>query len=100
MFIRFHFSFDKNKLDVSTQQWREGQLSNWEYLMILNQLSGRTYNDLMQYPVFPWILSDYESAILNLTNIDSYRKLDRPIAIQHKEQEMHYINNYNVSICN
>ena len=25
--------------------------------MALNTLSGRTYNDLNQYPVFPWVLS-------------------------------------------
>ena len=29
------------------------------YLMHLNTISGRTYNDLNQYPVFPWVLSYY-----------------------------------------
>lgn len=29
--------------------------------MFLNTLSGRTYNDLTNYPVFPWILADYTS---------------------------------------
>lgn len=38
-------------------------MSNFEYLMHLNTLAGRTYNDLMQYPVFPWILADYESEV-------------------------------------
>lgn len=60
-------------------------------------MSGRTYHDLMQYPVFPWILSDYESNNLDLTNQDCFRLLDKPIAIQHKENETHYISNYNVS---
>lgn len=32
--------------------------------MHLNTLAGRSYNDLMQYPVFPWVLSDYESEVL------------------------------------
>ena len=31
--------------------------------MALNTLAGRSYNDLMQYPVFPWILSDYDSEV-------------------------------------
>lgn len=31
--------------------WRAGAITNWEYLMKLNGLAGRTYNDLMQYPV-------------------------------------------------
>lgn len=37
--------------------------------MHLNTLAGRTYNDLMQYPVFPWILADYESEVTFFTYI-------------------------------
>lgn len=51
----------------------------------------------MQYPIFPWILADYESLTLDLGDAKAYRRLDRPIAVQHKESETHYINNYNVS---
>ena len=32
-----------------------GQVSNFEYLMRLNHLAGRTHSDLNQYPVFPWV---------------------------------------------
>lgn len=88
---------DTQKLALLIQQWREGQLTNWEYLMMLNQMSGRTFHDLMQYPVFPWILADYENSILDVTKEQSFRMFDKPIAIQHKENEEHYINNYNVS---
>jgi len=31
--------------------------------MHLNTLAGRSYNDLMQYPVFPWVISDYTSTV-------------------------------------
>ena len=48
--------------DVQTQ-WILGHLSNFEYLMALNSFAGRTCKDLSQYPVFPWILSDYESGL-------------------------------------
>lgn len=65
--------------------------------MALNLISGRTYQDLMQYPVFPWILSDYESATLDLNGIENYRILSKPIAIQHSSNENHYVNSYNVS---
>lgn len=78
------------------QHWSENQLTNWEYLMALNQISGRTYQDLMQYPVFPWILADYESYSLNLDDPASYRLFQKPIAVQHKESETHYITTYNV----
>ena len=62
--------------------------------MELNKLAGRSFNDLMQYPVFPWILSDYESPTLNLISDDSFRKLEKPIAIQHKELEEKYVESY------
>ena len=43
--------------------------------MELNKLAGRTFNDLMQYPVFPFILSDYISDQLSLSREDSYRSV-------------------------
>lgn len=34
-----------------TERWVGGEISNFEYLMHLNTLAGRSYNDLTQYPV-------------------------------------------------
>ncbi|XP_035781558.1 lysosomal-trafficking regulator-like [Anopheles albimanus] len=85
----------RQELDHHTQQWREGTLSNWEYLMLLNQVSGRTYHDLMQYPVFPWVLATYDTRTLDLLSERTFRNLEKPIAVQHRELEKHYINNYN-----
>lgn len=33
------------------QKWIYREISNFEYLMQLNTIAGRTYNDLSQYPV-------------------------------------------------
>ncbi|SPP84870.1 uncharacterized protein LOC117587012 [Drosophila guanche] len=85
---------DQTKVLGITQQWREGLLTNWEYLMTLNQIAGRTYNDLMQYPVFPWVLANYNSEILDLREAQNFRRLERPIAVQLEENEKHYISNY------
>lgn len=60
-----------------TKLWRAGQLSNFEYLMKLNKYSGRSYNDLGQYPVFPWVLANY-SAPLSFTESD-FRDFSWPI---------------------
>lgn len=65
--------------------------------MRLNGLGGRSYNDLMQYPVLPFVIADYSSRILNLTDPASFRDLSKPMAIQNKNREQHYINTYNVS---
>ncbi|KAH8345641.1 hypothetical protein KR067_000178, partial [Drosophila pandora] len=85
---------DQSKVLAITQQWREGLLTNWEYLMTLNQIAGRTYNDLMQYPVFPWVLANYNSDVLDLREEHNFRRLSKPIAVQLEENEKHYISNY------
>ena len=53
--------FGGSPLAELTQKWCNREITNFAYLMHLNTLAGRSYNDLTQYPVFPWILSDYES---------------------------------------
>lgn len=90
-------------------------MSTFDYLMALNTLAGRTYNDLNQYPVrvgvknhcwhdhfacvtgravhapgscqssstplqvFPWVLADYSSPTLDLSDPTVYRDLTKPI---------------------
>lgn len=62
-----------------TKLWQKGEMSNYEYLLKLNFLSGRSFCDLSQYPVFPWILADYESEELDLNRRDTFRDLSQPI---------------------
>lgn len=50
--------------EIARESWRRRDITNFEYLMILNTLAGRSYNDLTQYPIFPWILADYSSEVL------------------------------------
>ncbi|XP_078072025.1 neurobeachin-like protein 2 isoform X4 [Mustelus asterias] len=64
-----------------TQEWVQRKISNFEYLMKLNTIAGRTYNDLSQYPVFPWIICDYTSEELDLNNPNVFRDLSRPIGV-------------------
>nr|XP_023875244.1 BEACH domain-containing protein C2-like isoform X5 [Quercus suber] len=61
------------------ERWARWEISNFEYLMQLNTLAGRSYNDITQYPVFPWILSDYSSKSLDLADPSSYRDLSKPV---------------------
>uniref|UniRef100_A0A8K9WNN0 Lysosomal trafficking regulator n=1 Tax=Oncorhynchus mykiss TaxID=8022 RepID=A0A8K9WNN0_ONCMY len=77
-----------------THLWGSGQISNFEYLTHLNKHSGRSFNDLMQYPVFPFILKDYISETLDLGDSSIYRNLNKPIAVQSKEKEDRYVDNY------
>ncbi|KAK8841194.1 hypothetical protein M9Y10_027394 [Tritrichomonas musculus] len=67
-----------NSLHI-TDRWIEGKLSNFEYLMYLNLLSGRSFNDATQYPIFPWIIKDFESDTIDLNSPSIYRDLSKPV---------------------
>jgi hypothetical protein len=47
-------------------QWLSGEISNFSYLLNLNYIAGRSFNDLNQYPIFPWILQQYNTISLDL----------------------------------
>ncbi|KAG9277810.1 neurobeachin-like protein 1 isoform X1 [Astyanax mexicanus] len=64
-----------------TQKWVNREISNFDYLMQLNTIAGRTYNNLAQYPVFPWILADYTSEELDLSDPRVFRDLSKPVAV-------------------
>jgi hypothetical protein len=34
-----------------TKVWQNGEISNFEYIMQLNSIAGRSFHDLTQYPV-------------------------------------------------
>lgn len=87
-----------SSLPSMTAQWTKGQLSNFEYLMYLNTAAGRTYCDLMQYPVFPFVLAKYDTPTLDLHAPQSYRDLKKPMAIQDPSKEEHFIATYNVRL--
>ena len=60
-----------------TQKWQRREISNFEYLMYLNVVSGRSYNDITQYPVFPWILCNYHDEKFKLDSAEFYRDLSK-----------------------
>ncbi|KAN0025804.1 hypothetical protein ACTFIU_000067 [Dictyostelium citrinum] len=73
----------KSKL---TMKWKNREISNFEYLMSLNTIAGRTYNDISQYPVFPQIISDYRSEFLDLNDSRSFRDLSKPVGALNQQR--------------
>ncbi|WVZ77789.1 hypothetical protein U9M48_025613 [Paspalum notatum var. saurae] len=82
--------------ESARESWRRREMSNFEYLMILNTLAGRSYNDLTQYPTFPWILADYSSEKLDFNKSSTFRDLSKPVgaldAKRFKAFEDRYLN--------
>ena len=68
-----------------TDKWITREMSNFDYLMMLNTIAGRTYNDLNQYPIFPWVIKDYSSQVLDLNNPEVFRDFSRPIGVQNSK---------------
>ena len=83
--------------ELYSSQWRKGEISNFNYLMKLNTLAGRTFNDLSQYPVFPWILADYESNELDLKDPSIYRDLSKPIGALNEKRKALVEERYNLT---
>ena len=69
---------DKAWLPKITTAWQHGDLSNLDYLLYLNLVS-RSFHDLTQYPVFPWVLADHTSTTLDLEDPQSFRDLSLPM---------------------
>lgn len=70
---------DRDFVVQALEEWNAGRLSNLDYLLALNAAAGRTFHDLSRYPVVPWVLSDYTSETLDLTNPKSFRDLTKPM---------------------
>lgn len=86
--------FGHSPAHAATRKWIRGEISNFHYLMMVNTLAGRTFNDLTQYPVFPWVLADYTSDELDLTNPKTFRDLSKPMGCQSMVRETEFRERY------
>lgn len=92
------------------KRWQRREISNFDYLMQLNTIAGRTFNDFAQYPVFPWskfqcvfiemkltileVITDYTSETIDLNDPSIYRDLSKPIGALNPERLQQFIERY------
>lgn len=91
---KFTNVFQQGSLNPATKKWMKGEMSNFHYLMLINTMAGRTFNDLTQYPVFPWVLADYTSEELDLDDPRSFRDLSKPMGCQMASREAEFRDRY------
>jgi len=79
--------------------------------------ASRTFSDLTQYPVFPWVISDYASSVLgkndyclikymiyvlsftlDLTNPKTFRDLSKPIGALNEKRLSYFKVLFNMSL--
>ena len=56
--------------------WKNKKISNFNFVMLLNIFANRSYLDLYQYPIFPWII--FPQPTKNNKNLN-YRNLSLPM---------------------
>lgn len=54
--------------------------------MLVNSYASRTFNDINQYFIFPWVLNDFTSNELRLNDDKYYRNLEKPIGALNQER--------------
>ena len=104
---KFIFNIINNKIyqeniNNMLELFKKGKISNYEYILYLNKYSTRTYNDLSQYPIFPWLVFKHEKMnyifeeILKgeEDKINYLRDLKYPISAQTQEKREDYKKNY------
>ncbi|KAH8198726.1 hypothetical protein TruAng_007090 [Truncatella angustata] len=91
---KFGSLFNSSPWNPVMRKWQRGEISNFHYLMLVNTMAGRTFNDLTQYPVFPWILADYTSEELDLNNPATFRDLSKPMGAQTSGRQSDYALRY------
>ncbi|OHS95920.1 hypothetical protein TRFO_37971 [Tritrichomonas foetus] len=62
-----------------SEAWETRKITTFTYLYYLNILAGRSFNDLCKYPIFPWVISDYNADELDILKMEIFRDLTRPI---------------------
>ena len=66
-----------------SKQWLKKEISTYDYILLLNKFSSRSYNDVNQYLIMPWLL----------TKNQSYRQFDLPISLQTEKRQREFLSN-------
>ena len=78
--------FKKKKIE---KKWNCVEIETYQFLLYINKYGGRSYNDPNQYPIFPWIVLNFEIKLTKDNKKkykEKYRKFIYPISVQDKEQ--------------
>ena len=63
------------------EKWQNWEMSNFKFLMFCNMYSNRSLNDINQYPVYPWILTNYTDKELSLNKENAIRPFGVPMGM-------------------
>ena len=107
--IGYYRDVEENKpyssISNITDLWRNFKMSNFEYLMWINIYGNRSYQDISQYPVFPWLLIEHESKKFEtlISKSQNMRDLRLPMGMLYngekgKERQEGYLESYKIMV--
>lgn len=77
--------FEDNKFFF---KWKKSEISTYQYLLYINKFSSRSFNDINQYPIFPWIfLESSLGSHKDENKLPKFRELAFPISIKKEEDK-------------
>ena len=71
------------KKEEFCKKWREEKITTYDYLLLLNKYSSRTYNDTNQYLIMPWLFL--------VKGIKYIRNFDLPISVQDEIAQKNFL---------
>ena len=86
--------------------WKNNEISTLEYFMWINIFGNRSFRDISQYPVFPWLLTNYEyNSDKELFTKGEIRDFGLPMGMlsideKSKKREEGYIETYKMMVMN
>ena len=97
-----------NQKDISSilNKFHNGKISNHLYLLYLNKYATRSYCDLSQYPVFPWLILQRDQIDIIIDYLenkhdennnemkDQFRDMKYPISMQTEDKRNEAIQKY------
>ena len=106
--LGYYKDIDNNKdyKSISTIKdlWKNNKISTLEYIMWINIYGNRSFRDIAQYPVFPWILNDYNlNKVENIINLNTIRNFDLPMGMMSLDEKSNsrkegYIEGYKLMV--
>ena len=73
-----------------TKMWTDRFISTFDYLLYVNLVGGRSFNDFSQYPVFPWVINDYK----NEKGLETLRDLTKPLGAIGETRAQRFVTMY------
>ena len=80
------------------EEWSKGLIPNYDYILLLNRYSSRSFNDPTQYYIFPWILNNYRDLETFINKKRMFEMAFKQLSMMKEEMDEPFANNIKKNI--